>query len=109
MNAHSMTRLDTGLGWREVAAIAAGNRLTLSEGALLRVERARTIVEAIIEKGIRGYGINTGVGALCDEVIERHDQQQLSRNILPFLRRWPWLSLMTKAQCVQSDALRSFC
>lgn len=82
MNAHSITRLDAGLGWREVAAIAAGNSLALSEGALLRVKRARTIVDAIIEKEIRGYGINTGVGALCDEVIDRHDQQQLSRNIL---------------------------
>jgi histidine ammonia-lyase len=66
----------------DIAAIARGARLGLSEAAARRVGHARRIVEALSAQGIRGYGINTGVGALCDVLIERQQQQALSRNIL---------------------------
>ncbi|WP_264481693.1 HAL/PAL/TAL family ammonia-lyase [Acidisoma cellulosilyticum] len=65
-----------------IAAVARGARLTLSEGAAGRIRHARLIVEALSVQGIRGYGINTGVGALCDVLIDRPRQQALSRNIL---------------------------
>lgn len=70
------------LGWRDVAAVAEGAGLDLSAAARGRIEAARRIVEALVERGIRGYGINTGVGALCDVIIDRDAQQSLSRNIL---------------------------
>lgn len=44
--------------------------------------RSRSIVEAIIDRGIRCYGVNTGVGALCDVIVDRTQQQQLSHNII---------------------------
>ncbi|WP_337268339.1 HAL/PAL/TAL family ammonia-lyase [Oryzifoliimicrobium ureilyticus] len=68
--------------WREIARIGAGESPTLSDKALERVEHAREVVEAIIEQGIRAYGINTGVGALSDTIVDRPSQSRLSRNII---------------------------
>ena len=44
--------------------------------------RSRSIVEAVIERGVRCYGVNTGVGSLCDVIVDRTQQQQLSHNII---------------------------
>lgn len=74
--------VDTHLGWRDVAAVAEGARLHLSEAAMQRIAGARAVVEAIVDRGIRAYGVNTGVGALCDVVVDRPLQRQLSHNIL---------------------------
>lgn len=74
--------VDTHLGWRDVAAVAEGARLELSGEAKRRITDARAVVEAIVDKGIRAYGVNTGVGALCDVVVDRPLQRQLSHNIL---------------------------
>lgn len=70
------------LSWRDIADVAKGARLVLSENARRRIGAARLIVEALVEKGIRGYGINTGIGALCDVVVDRAKQTALSHNIL---------------------------
>lgn len=74
--------LDGPLTWRNIGAIANGAELQLSQAAWQRISDARDIVDALVERGIRGYGINTGVGALCDVIIDRDKQQALSRNIL---------------------------
>jgi histidine ammonia-lyase len=73
---------DLPLTWQDIAAVAKGASLDLSAAARQRIIDARLIVEAIVERGIRGYGINTGVGALCETVIGRQDQQALSHNIV---------------------------
>ena len=62
--------VDIHLGWRDVAAVAEGARLHLGNLAKKRITEARAIVEAIVDRGIRAYGVNTGVGALCDVVVE---------------------------------------
>jgi histidine ammonia-lyase len=74
--------IETTLGWRDVARVGAGHALALSPAAWARVDNASRIVERIVEKGIRAYGINTGVGALSDTVIDRASQSRLSRNII---------------------------
>lgn len=74
--------VDQPLSWRQIASIAEGTGISLSQHARTRIADARILVESIVEKGIRGYGINTGVGALCDVIIDRADQQALSRNII---------------------------
>ena len=74
--------LDRSLSWREVGEVAEGAPLALSDGAQRRIRAARTLVEAIVRKGIRAYGVNTGVGALCDVVVDESKQAQLSRNIV---------------------------
>ena len=73
---------DEPLSWRDLAAVAAGARLTLSDAAKARIVHARSLVEAIVAKGIRAYGVNTGVGALSDTVVDVPMQRQLSRNLI---------------------------
>ncbi|KRB60074.1 histidine ammonia-lyase [Rhizobium sp. Root708] len=74
--------IDARIGWREVARVAAGEVLVLSEGAWARVDNASRIVDRIVETGVRAYGINTGVGALSDTVVDRPSQSRLSRSII---------------------------
>lgn len=74
--------LERTLDWRAVAAIAGGAGLELGAGAWERIDRAAQIVAALVERGIRAYGVNTGVGALADTVVDRASQRRLSRNIL---------------------------
>ena len=71
---HDTILLDAPLTPFEIALVAQGADLMLSDRAIARIKASREIVEAIVEKGIRGYGINTGVGALCDVIIGPKDQ-----------------------------------
>ncbi len=74
--------LDDPLSWRQVAAVAEGASLSLSSAARSRIETARCLVQSIVEQGIRAYGVNTGVGALCDVIVTEPKQRQLSHNIV---------------------------
>ena len=74
--------IDRPLTWQQIAAVAKGATLCLSDDVWQRIARARAIVDALVEKRVRGYGINTGVGALCDVIVDIPQQQALSRNIL---------------------------
>ncbi|ALN75392.1 MULTISPECIES: histidine ammonia-lyase [unclassified Aureimonas] len=78
----AMVHLDRPLSPAEIARVARGAPLALTEAARERIAQGRRIVVALSEKGIRGYGINTGVGALCDVIVDRPLQQALSRNLL---------------------------
>ncbi len=83
---HSVTAqpvtLDSPLSWREVSLIAEGAELRLSDSALGRIRAARGIVESIVSRGIRAYGVNTGVGSLSDVAVDASKLRQLSRNIV---------------------------
>ncbi|NLR98381.1 histidine ammonia-lyase [Rhizobium sp. P38BS-XIX] len=74
--------IDQALSWRDVARVGGGEALSLSDAAWERVAKASRIVERIVETGVRAYGINTGVGALSDTVVDRDSQSRLSRNII---------------------------
>jgi histidine ammonia-lyase len=74
--------LDTPLSWRDVAAVAAGEPLELAASAAARIAAARALVVSIVASDVRAYGVNTGVGALCEVVVDTAHQRQLSRNIL---------------------------
>ena len=78
----AVIRSDRPLDWAQVAAIAAGEPLEFSADARARIAAARVLVEQIVERGIRAYGVNTGVGALCDVIVSPTEQRTLSRNIL---------------------------
>ncbi|MBW8837891.1 MAG: aromatic amino acid lyase, partial [Burkholderia sp.] len=80
--AETIVRTLEPLGWRDVTAIANGAVLKLSDDVWGRIAYARAIVEGLIQRGIRGYGINTGVGALSDVIINEEHQKTLSRNII---------------------------
>ena len=70
------------LDWRGVSDIAAGADLALSPGCWVAIEAAARISQAIAERGLRAYGINTGIGALSETVVPRSQQARLSRNLL---------------------------
>lgn len=74
--------LDGVLGWRDIVRVAEGDTLAVSQAAWQRVDNASRIVERIVETGVRAYGVNTGVGALSDTVVDRQSQSRLSRNII---------------------------
>lgn len=75
--------LDRPLEWRQIGAIADGRaRLVLSQAARERIGAAHALVRSIVEQGIRAYGVNTGVGALCDVIVTPAKQRELSRNIV---------------------------
>jgi len=73
---------DRPLRWQQVAAIADGAVLDLSDDARARIHSARALVEAAIASRVRAYGVNTGVGALCDVIVSDAGQAELSRNIV---------------------------
>jgi histidine ammonia-lyase len=74
--------LDKPLTGAQIAKVAEGAPLALSEGAWDRIRGAHALVRSIALQGIRAYGVNTGVGALCDVVVSPAKQMELSRNIV---------------------------
>ena len=71
------------LRWQEVVAVARqGAPLELAPAAWARIDNARAIVERIVAKGERAYGISTGLGALCNVLLEGEQLAQLSRSTL---------------------------
>jgi histidine ammonia-lyase len=74
--------IDGALVWSEIAAIGGGGELVLSQRAIGRIANGAALVAAIVAQGVRAYGVNTGVGALCNVIIDPARQSALSRNIL---------------------------
>jgi histidine ammonia-lyase len=74
--------IDTPLSWRDVALVGEGRCWRCRRQHGQRVDNASRIVERIVETGVRAYGINTGVGALSDTVVDLQSQSRLSRNIV---------------------------
>lgn len=75
--------LDGRLSWLQLAEIASrAAKLELSSAARARVNHGAAIVRAIVDRNIRAYGVNTGVGALSDVIIPPSQLSDLSRSIL---------------------------
>lgn len=69
--------------WYQVVEIARhGASLSLSTQAWGRINAARKAVEEIASSSTPYYGINTGLGALCDVVLEHDELQRLSYHTL---------------------------
>ncbi|MBK0094300.1 histidine ammonia-lyase [Erwinia sp. S59] len=74
---------DETLSWQDVVQVARHNaELTLSASAWQRIALGREIVEQIVASGHIAYGINTGLGALCNITLPEEQLSQLSRNTL---------------------------
>ncbi|MDH4570274.1 histidine ammonia-lyase [Pseudomonas sp. BN414] len=74
---------DSPLNWRQVVAVARhGARLELAPSAWARIDNARGIVDRIVERGERAYGISTGLGALSEVVLTAEQFATMSRNTL---------------------------
>jgi histidine ammonia-lyase len=78
-----MTRLDgQSLTAPLLARIAAGEGVSLDEGALARVAENRAVVDRIVAEGRTVYGINTGFGQFATVVIPPGQLQQLQLNLV---------------------------
>ncbi|MDH2067243.1 histidine ammonia-lyase [Pantoea sp. GD03673] len=74
---------DSPLKWQELVQVARyGASLTLSDSAWQRIAQSREIVGNIVASGQVAYGINTGLGALCNITLSEDELGQLSRNTL---------------------------
>ena len=70
-------------GWQDVVAVARhGAKLALSDAAWARIDNAQAIVQRIVVSGERAYGVNTGLGALCNVSLQGDQLSRLSRNTL---------------------------
>lgn len=74
--------IDNAASWRDIARVGDGEMLALAPAAWDRIVQANRIVASLVEKGIRAYGVNTGVGALASQVGAPALQEKLSRNII---------------------------
>src|SRR5215203_7460202 len=68
---------------QQIVDIAHGRQqVVLGEEARARVERARRVVQNIVDEGRTVYGVNTGFGKLSDVSIDRADLIQLQLNLV---------------------------
>jgi histidine ammonia-lyase len=65
-----------------LARIAAGEGVSLDEGALALVVENRAVVDRIVAEGRTVYGINTGFGQFATVVIPPDQLQQLQLNLI---------------------------
>ncbi len=78
-----VVRDDAPLGCDAIAAIAHGRaKLAIGQGARAKLANGRAIVERIVAKGEKAYGITTGLGALSDVPLAPDELAKLSRNTL---------------------------
>ena len=74
---------DAPMRWQDVVAVARhGAQLELAPATWARIDNAQAIVQRIVASGERAYGINTGLGALCNVSLQDEQLSQLSRNTL---------------------------
>ncbi len=74
---------DAPLTWQQLVQVARHDaELTLSRSAWQRIAQGREIVEEIVARGQIAYGINTGLGALCNITLPEDQLSLLSRNTL---------------------------
>lgn len=67
----------------DVEAVARhGAEVALDPAARVRMERSRSVVDALVDEGAVVYGLTTGFGALADRSVGRADVERLQENLL---------------------------
>ena len=75
--------LDGQINIEEFIAVARyGAVVEFSDAYIDRVNKSRSLVEKWIEEGRVMYGITTGFGALCTQVISKEETAKLQKNIV---------------------------
>ena len=71
------------LSLQQIADVAYGREHVVhADEARARVERARQVVQNIVDEGRTVYGVNTGFGKLSDVSIDKSDLRQLQLNLV---------------------------
>jgi histidine ammonia-lyase len=74
--------IDAPLCWQAVAGLSDRAQLSLSHAALERIAHAKARVRVFVERCLRCYGVNTGVGAPADVLVDEPRQSALSHNVI---------------------------
>ena len=82
MTGRATVVLDGPATWADIARIAGGGVPVLSAEATGRLAAGYALRAAVVARLTPAYGINAGVGALCDTVVDAAQQRALSRNIV---------------------------
>lgn len=68
---------------KQISDVAYGReQLSLTETARARVQKARDVVETIVNEGRTVYGVNTGFGKLSDVSIQSAELRELQLNLV---------------------------
>jgi histidine ammonia-lyase len=79
----TVVRGELPLTCNQVVAVARhGARLELTDTVWAGIDNARAIVDHIVQRGDRAYGISTGLGALSEVALQGPQLAKLSRNTL---------------------------
>lgn len=78
----ALTLSGTELKVDDVVAVAHGRTVSLDPAALPKIERSRTAVEKLVERGEVVYGITTGFGRFKDKIISPEQVKQLQLNLV---------------------------
>ncbi len=63
----------------EIAAVARGEKVSVSEETLRRMAASRRIIDDMVERGATVYGVTTGFGKFADVPISRPDIKTLQK------------------------------
>jgi len=63
-------------------AYEAPAHIALSDAVLARIDAGAAVIARIVESGQTVYGVNTGFGLLANRSIDRHDLDDLQRNLV---------------------------
>src|SRR6266511_605030 len=66
----------------DVVAVARGEEVSLAPMATERMERARRVVQTVVEAGDTVYGVNTGLGSLANVRLAPEDLRRLQHDLL---------------------------
>lgn len=65
-----------------IAVVRGGESVSLSQAARARIERARAVIERIVNGEAPVYGVNTGFGKFANVQVPRDGLEQLQHNLI---------------------------
>ena len=75
--------IDNNLTIDEILKVSRFNyKVELSINAIDRINKSRKYIDNLNNNGMLSYGINTGLGNLCDTIIDDEKQKEFQKNIL---------------------------
>lgn len=75
--------IDEKISLEEIVKVSRFNyKVKLSDNAITRINKAREYIDSLNNLNMLYYGINTGLGDLCDTLIDNKSQKEYQKNIL---------------------------
>lgn len=74
--------IDGPVSWRDIGKVAEGAAISLSESRWAGITQSRAAVMSMVDSGERAYGVNTGLGDLCNHLLDADQLGQMSRGTI---------------------------